>query len=94
MYTGPNTNFVGYSTAFTGAAVGNSYMTMNTLFQNVNSLTNQMNGGNWILPAANVSVAGFADFGSATDIYIGAMTATGHTNMIVYGLKIYELYAP
>ena len=93
FYAGTNTNFMSYSSSFFAASVGQGLTGGNLIaLQNCGSFTNQIVGSlgtynmQGILPIVNTSVP--------WTLYIGAATATSHTNAILAGLRIYELFAP
>jgi hypothetical protein len=99
LYAGSNTNFVGTSTTPGGATtVGVSYMNPgNGWMTSANSWTNQFQGNVFASPliGANSGYAtNFTDTSSTFTLYFGAATATSHTNLVLTGLRLYEIYSP
>lgn len=90
FYAGTNTNFVAQFTTF-ATSIGSIATAPATVFQNAASFTSQIqSAGVTQIP----SVTNFVDTSSAFTFYVGAQTTTSHTNALIVGLRIYEIYAP
>lgn len=99
LFAGSNTNFVGTSTSpGGGTSVGVSYLNIaNGWITSANSWTNQFQGNIFATPliGANSGYAtNFTDTSSTFTLYFGAATATSHTNLVLTGLRLYEIYSP
>jgi len=92
LFVGSNTNFVGGLT-FVGTTVGIGAFNLLAMMQCANSSTQQIQGSAFVTPL-NPTITSFTTTSSPFEIYLGAMTATSHTNLQLIGLKVYELYAP
>lgn len=94
VFAGTNTNFVGLAAGALATTVGISgYNLASQVFQNANSMTNQVQGtslNSTLIP----SVTNFVDTSVPFAIYVGLSTVTSHTNAQYLGLRIYEIYAP
>lgn len=92
-FVGSNTNFVGGNPAVS-TTVGIAGLNLATHFlQCANSSTLQIQGSQFVSPL-NTTMTSFTTTSSPFELYLGAMTATSHTNLQLIGLKVYELYAP
>ena len=92
FFLGSNTNFVGGNVGFAVTIGAASYATSQIL-QCANSGTVQLQGTSMATPL-NTAMTSFTTTSSPFVLYLGAMTATSHTNLQIIGLKVYELYAP
>ena len=91
FYGGTATNFIGSSAVF-NTAVG-VFNTVGTLVQSCNSFTNQCQAA-FLNPAIAKATNFLGDTASSFPLFIGAATTSSFTNGLIYGLRIYEFYAP
>ena len=92
FFLGSNTNFVGGNFGF-AVTIGVASYTTSPILQCANSGTVQLQGTSMATPL-NTAMTSFTTTSSPFVLYLGAMTATSHTNLQIIGLKVYELYAP
>ena len=91
FYGGTATNFIGSQAVF-NTAVG-VFNTVGTLIQSCNSFTNQCQAA-FVVPAIAKATNFLGDTASSFPLFIGAATTSSFTNGLIYGLRIYEFYAP
>ena len=96
LYAGSATNYVATGASLFSTAAGlQTLSSAFPIFLNANSFTQQIHGAAWS-GTANSSLipTNYTDTSAAFDLYIGARTTTSYTNLTIYGLRFYELYAP
>jgi hypothetical protein len=93
VFAGTNTNYVGLNNAFIPAAAGRSTSLQVGTLHNANSFTQQFGGASFQSQLI-LGPTSFTDTSVPFTIYLGAQTATSHTNLYLYGLTFTELYAP
>lgn len=96
LYAGSATNYVATGASLFSAAAGlQTLSSAFPIFLNANSFTLQLHGAAWSGTAnSSVTPTNYTDTSAAFDLYIGARTTTSYTNLTIYGLRFYELYAP
>ena len=91
FYGGTATNFIGSQAVF-NTAVG-VFNTVGSLVQSCNSFTNQCQAA-FVNPSIPMATNFLGDTASSFPLFIGAATTSSFTNGLIYGLRIYEFYAP
>ena len=93
VFAGSNTNYVGVNNNTFLASIGrSSFINVGTL-HNANSFTQQFGGASFQSQLVLGPVS-LTDTSAPFTMYLGAQTATSFTNLSLYGLTFYELYAP
>lgn len=93
VFAGSNTNYVGVNNAIFATSVGRTtFFNVGTL-ANANSFTEQF-GGSSFQSQLVLGPVSLTDTSAPFTLYLGAQTATSFTNLSLYGLTFYELYAP
>lgn len=92
---GTNTNCIGRST-FANTAIGASGGSFFTLTANANSFTNQSLVAGVFGVTAQNAVSNYFDSTITNTVYFGAYTAsaTEFTNLLIYGVQLWELVVP
>ena len=93
VFAGSNTNYVGVNNNTFLASIGRTtFINVGTL-HNANSFTEQFGGASFQSQLVLGPVS-LTDTSAPFTMYLGAQTATSFTNLSLYGLTFYELYAP
>ena len=93
VFAGTNTNYVGVNNAIFSAAAGRTTAINIGTLHNANSFTQQFGGASFQSQLVLGPVS-LTDTSAPFTLYLGAQTATSFTNLSLYGLTFYELYAP
>jgi len=93
FYIGSNTNWVGCSQNF-ATSVGQTVYNTTSLLSPGGGNTSWLQGANFVAAATILGPTNFFDCTVSNTIYFGMTTATSHTNVQVFGFRLYELYAP
>jgi len=94
FFIGPNTNFIGYTPFWATSGAGfNYYSGASTVLQNCNSFTQQVSGQAFASAKENI-MTNYFDSSVSNTFYLGGWSTGSSTNDLLYGLKLYELYAP
>jgi hypothetical protein len=91
LYVGTNTNYIGsVQIGGTTAGVTMEFRPAGVVYwHNVHSFSQQMQAG-FNSPAYFNSPSNFVDTSVPFKVYLGAATATGHTNLSVYDITMFE----
>ena len=91
LYVGTNTNYIGsVQIGGTTAGVTMEFRPVGVVYwHNVHSFSQQMQAG-FNSPAYFNSPSNFVDTSVPFRVYLGAATATGHTNLSVYDITMFE----
>ena len=92
-YIGEATNLIGSGIFASPTSVGNTVGTAAAVVGAGGSMTNWIQGVNFPTPL----IAGpypFFDGSVSNRIFIGITTSTSHTNALIYGLRLVELFSP
>jgi len=92
-FIGPNTNWIGYVSVMTTGA-GNGNLNTTTLLMPGGGTTNWVQGANFASGPLIIGPTNFFDSTITNKIYFGLTTTTSHTNVQVFGFRLYECYAP
>ena len=93
FYIGETTNLIGSGTFASATTVGNTIGTAAPVVGAGGAMTNWIQGASFPTPL----IAGpypFFDGSVSNRVYIGITTATSHTNALIYGLRLVELFSP
>ena len=93
FYAGANTNFMAHSQNFFATTAGQAMTGGNLIaLQNAGAFTNQIVGslGAYVLQG----IVQIVDTSTPWTLYLGCATSSTHTNSMLVGLRIYELFAP
>jgi hypothetical protein len=94
FFIGPNTNFIGYTPFWSTATPGfNYYSGASTVLQNCNSHTQQVSGQAFSFGKENI-LTNYFNSSISNTFYLGGWSTGSSTNNLLFGLKLYELYAP
>lgn len=91
-WIGPNTNFLGTFAGF-NLALGNGQINGASLVMPGGSMSSWVQGASFATPQIYGTQA-FFDGTVSNTIYFGTTTPTSFTNLLVYGLRIIEIFAP
>jgi len=93
FYIGTGTNHTGSGTFASATTVGNTVSTGPVVISPGGSMTNWIQGTSFGTPLV-VGPYPFFDGTVSNTIYLGLTTPTGHTNALIYGLRLVEFFSP